>query len=619
MNLEILLDDLETCIRRNQYKTFETESIELKDGSSAGDWKAIHKSVNAFLNTEGGTIIFGIKENNDQKKYSFTGYQETQKDNIVGIAKVFTDEKGKEINVESFLRFEIKDFLEGKICLLHIQKLPVEFKYIFYKTAAYERILASKTEISEQKLAQQKEIKENLLLSRELQIVEKATIEDLSVDALNDYIYKLNEDIRIEKPKPDIAAALNFLEKKKFVINQEVTTLGMLVCGKEPEVFLGAKAQVDCFVDSTIEVVKDKKILKGNVLFLIQRAFAFVLRHINVGVNSENGGEAVPEYSEQLIRESINNALAHRDYSANKYSQIIIKPNLSIEIRNVGVFKKNLLIEYPKHSIPVFRIIPNVKQSNPLLTDILKSYNKYEGRGIGISVLVNECLANRIDLPYYRFHTENEMSLVIRKGKLLDQTIENILESYQGYLYKKTNGVTLNEAHKLVLAYLIKSEKENQNYRYTILLSQDNNHLEAIQDLKKWDLIYAHPLSEVNKPVFLVDPQLLKNSFIEELRAIFGGVYDNLEQDYKDCLQTIYQYAHFSIKTSVSTNQVSNYLFLKKYKSIQNHQLKEFDNFKRKIRKIFENLTKQGFIQKQDRGYIIVPIFERTPSLFDEK
>ncbi len=618
MNLEILLDELETCIRRSQYKTFETESIELKDGSTAGDWKAIHKSVNAFLNTEGGIIIFGIKENNEQKKYSFTGYQETQKDNIVGIAKVFTDEKGKEINVESFLCFEIKDFLEGKICLLHIQKLPVELKYIFYKTAAYERLLASKTEISEQKLAQQKEIKENLLLSRELQIVEKATIEDLSVDALNDYIYKLNEDIRIEKPKPDIAAAVNFLEKKKFVINEQVTTLGMLVCGKEPQIFLGEKAQVDCFVDSTIEVVKDKKILKGNVLSLIQRAFAFVRKNISVGVGIENSGEAMPEYSEQLIRESINNALAHRDYSENKYSQIIIKPNLSIEIRNAGVFKKNLLIEHPKHPIPVLRIIPDVKRSNPLLTDILKTYNKYEGRGIGISVLVNECLANRIDLPYYRFHTENEMSLVIHKGKLLDQTIENILESYQGYIYKKTNGIPLSEAHKLVLAYLIKSEKENQNYRYTILLSQDNNHLEAIQDLKKWDLIYAHPSSEANKPIFLADPQLLKNTFIEELRAIFGGTYDTLPPDYKDCLQIVYQYSYFSIKQSTNASEVSNYLFLKKYKSIQNHQLKEFDNFKRKIRKIFENLTKQGFIQKQDQGYIIVQNFERTKSLFDK-
>lgn len=435
---------------------------------------------------------------------------------------------------------------------------------------------------------------------------------------MNDYIYEINKEIKLETPKTDIENALSFLERKKFTINRQVTTLGMLVCGKEPEYFLEARCQVDCFVDSPLAVVADKKILKDNILALMTKARNFVMKNIQVGVSIVNGGQAMPEYPEQLLRESINNALAHRDYSQNSYTTIIIKPNESITIKNTGIFKKNLLIEHHKHEIPVLRIIPDVKRTNPLLAEVLKAFNRYEGRGIGISILTNECLANNIDLPYYKFHSDNEMSLVIRKGKLLDDEIISILDSYDGFIFKHCNGVELTEEHKLVLAYLIKSERENRNYRYTILLSPDNNHLQAIGQLKEWKLIYEHQLSEVTKPVFIVNRQLLQKEFITELRAIFGGAYDNLANDYKDSLQIVYQYNYFSKKQTVTANKVSNFLWLKRNGQLQNYQLKEFDNFKRKIRKVFEQLLQKNLIIKNEETYLINHKFIRTKStLFD--
>jgi ATP-dependent DNA helicase RecG len=619
--IDTILEDLEFCIQKNIYKPIETENIELKDASTQGDWKSIHETVCAFLNTEGGIIIFGIKEKQEKgsKKYLFTGYKENNEENYKKISQAFTDENNVKLDVTDYFTFKIIDFLDSKVCVLYIENLPIYSKFAYYEGKAYERILTGDSQIKEVKIIQHKEVKENLALSRELQIVEKASIEDLSVDALNEYIYQLNREIRLETPKADILAAKSFLERKKFLINEQVTTLGMLVCGKDIEYFLGVKSEIDCFVDSPFDVVADKKILKDNILALMSRGIAFVLKNIQVGVSATNGGQAVPEYSEKLIRESINNALAHRDYAAQKYTTIVVKPNTSIEIRNAGVFKKNLLIEYPKHEIPILRIIPDVKRANPLLADILKAYNRYEGRGIGISVMINECLANKIDLPYYKFHTDNEMTLVIRKGKLLDEKIETIIESYRGFILKLTNGIELSEEHKLVLAYFIKSEQENYNYRHTILLSPDNNHLQAIAQLKNWGLIYEHPLSEITKPIFIVNRQILQTDFIAELRAIFGGAYDSLPKDYKESLQIVYQYNHFSEDKIVSASQVSNFLFLKINGAIQNYQLKEFDNFKRKIRKIFENLLLKEFIVKANDSYIINRNFARTKSeLFDE-
>ena len=112
------------------------------------------------------------------------------------------------------------------------------------------------------------------------------------------------------------------------------------------------------------------------------------------------GGTSKPEYPEQLLRETINNALAHRDYSIDKYININIKPNEHIEIRNPGAFKKMLLIEEFSSEIPVRKIIPDSKPRNPKLADVLKVFDKWEGKWKGMSNLVNDTLDNKIDLPF---------------------------------------------------------------------------------------------------------------------------------------------------------------------------------------------------------------------------
>ncbi|MFY7787079.1 MAG: hypothetical protein ACOVQA_04315, partial [Thermoflexibacteraceae bacterium] len=154
-----------------------------------------------------------------------------------------------------------------------------------------------------------------------------------------------------------------------------------------------------------------------------------------------------------------------------------------------------------------------------------------------------------------------------------------------------------------------------KKYRYTILHTPDNNHLQAIGQLKTWGLITEHELSTSNIPVFIVHRQLLQKDFIIELRKIFGGAYDNLSQLHKDCVQVVYQYTYFANNKSLTASKVSNFLWLKQKGEVQSHQLKEFDSFKRKIRKIFEQLQEEKMIIKQENTYCINEKFERTKSL----
>ena len=51
----------------------------------------------------------------------------------------------------------------------------------------------------------------------------------------------------------------------------------------------------------------------------MEKGINFILQNIQVGVSVEAGGTSVPEYPIRLIRESVNNSLAHRDYGINKF------------------------------------------------------------------------------------------------------------------------------------------------------------------------------------------------------------------------------------------------------------------------------------------------------------
>ena len=102
----------------------------------------------------------------------------------------------------------------------------------------------------------------------------------------------------------------------------QITTLGVLVCGTRPEDHLLFRSQMDAFVDVPNAVAQDKKTFKDNILQLMELGRAWTLRNIMTGVSTEAGGSMVAEYPEQLIRESINNALAHRDYPINRPVQL---------------------------------------------------------------------------------------------------------------------------------------------------------------------------------------------------------------------------------------------------------------------------------------------------------
>ena len=292
-----------------------------------------------------------------------------------------------------------------------------------------------------------------------------------------------------------------------------------------------------------------------NVLQLMESSLGYLLRNIQVGVSTQEGGMSQPQYPSSLLRESVNNALAHRDYLIDRQVILVIKPGKHIAIHNPGTFHRRLLIEVPGDPIPVRRILPEAKPRNPKLDDVLRVYREWEGRGIGMATLVNLCLQNQMDLPYYRLLSQ-EVCLYLCTGRLLDEHMERLFQSYDGHIEQRLQGNALTDEQKLVLSYLIKSEWANEKLGYTILLTPDNNHFAALLELERAQLIRKHASSTANYPIYVTDRVLMNRGYVPELRALFGPGFDVLDALAKQVLGVVYRFNHYN-KARVVSAQAS--------------------------------------------------------------
>lgn len=589
-----ILSRLEACVRQGSYESLETDWLEIKPVPATGNaWDNIRKSVCAFLNTRGGVVLLGVKdEQGPPRRFTFTGYTENNSSNLEALRRdAFTDANRHPLDVSECLRVEVRSFVTGQIALVRVSTLPEDRKYCFYRNEAFERVADRDDRIPKNVVDEQEERKREMETYRELQPVDGVDLSDLSLQRLNELILLINQGQSqpIETIKSTLQEAVPFLERRRFIRRDgAITTLGVLVCGSHPEEHLLFRSQMDAFVDVPSTIAQDKKTFRDNILQLMEAGRGWTLRNIMTGVSADAGGTLVAEYPDNLIRECINNALAHRDYSFDRPVQLTIKPHVSLSIRNPGHLPHELVLEKPAEPIPVRRIFANPRARNPRLADVLKLHSKWEGKGIGMSELVNHALTNLIDVPYYLFHSADELSLCIPAGRVLDDAMEAWFDLMDGLIAKKSEKRPLTNEQRMVLAYLLKSERLNRLGRYTLAVTPSNNHFGAIDALKASGLIQLHPVSDRFKEVYIVCRELATDDVLTEVRAIAGDDLDRFDALAQQTLNMILLAERYSRSGGLNAKQVSRLL---KSRLPEENQKRGEDEFYRAIRYRIERMA----------------------------
>ena len=606
-----ILSKIQSSLETGKFIPIETEIVELKGLSTGGDWKSLKETVCAFLNTNGGYIIAGIHERKMQ--YVLNGFNRDNESNLIVLrSKIFQADNGTCPELSDYISFEYEDFQNTNLVVVLVRPVPEDFKYLKFDGIYYERILSQDKKIPDTKILQHQEYKQELEYAKEITPITEAALTDLSLDKINHYITLLNREIRKETLKADLQQSMSFLSRQYFIRQDQITTLGMLICGDDPFHFLENRVEVDCYLDTGESIAKDKKIFRNDVISLMEDTFKFVWGNIKIGRSVSEGGSTEPEYSEDLIREVINNALAHRDYYSNNFIAVTIKPNENLEIKNPGSFKQKLIISHFKREMQVRRIIPGIPETkNPKLASALKVFEKIESRGRGMATLVNACLTNKTDLPYYDLSNPDTICLRIPSGKLIDEQIESWLNSFQKYIHEKL-GDNLAFHHKAVLAYFYKSEVLNRKRLYTILLTESNNHFNVIESLKKAGLIFEHPFSTENAPLYIIDRELMKDDFSSELKAIFESEYIYLDSVSKKILNIIYRHTRYN-EASVTARQITPEIYRTEIGS--KIDVRKFENMGRKVRNMCNKLNKKTILIKSSKGYTINFDFKKPHGL----
>ena len=290
----------------------------------------------------------------------------------------------------------------------------------------------------------------------------------------------------------------------------------------------------------------------------------------------------------------------------NRPVQVTLRPRVSLSIRNPGSLPAELVFECLDHARPVRRIFANPKARNPRLADLLKVFNKWEGRGVGMADLTNFALRNEIDLPYYVFHSAEELSLVIPSGRLLDEPTKAWIELYDGFIAARTGGAPLSEEQRTVLAYVLKSERLNRLGRHTIALTADNNHYGVLADLERWQLIAAHPGSDRFHRVYVAAPELVETDQSQELRGLFGKAFDDLDILYRAILEVVCIASKYAKDGGLNAKEITRLLASRHPEEVRR---RGDDEFYRTIRYRVERMApdKAGFVEEEADRWMTRP------------
>ena len=298
-----------------------------------------------------------------------------------------------------------------------------------------------------------------------VQIIEAATIDDLSAEALQfarkQYAEK-NPKLKEEIPhwSDDV-----FLNKAKITIKGKITRTTILLLGKpEAEHFLNpATSRITWILKDSNNVEKDYEHF-GSPLLLAVEQVKGKIRNLKYRYlkNGTLFPDEVDQYDDYTIRAALNNCIAHQDYTLGGKVLVVENESGTLTFSNAGSFIPNSIEEV------ITTEAPEPKYRNRFLADAMVNLNMIDTIGSGIKRMFLIQRNKFFPLPDYDLSNNKVQVAII--GKVLDVNYAQKLAempdlSLQEIIYldkiAKHKGLSEKEARVLKQKSLIEGRKPN--------------------------------------------------------------------------------------------------------------------------------------------------------------
>lgn len=395
----------------------------LKNSFNGKEKDDVISYVSAIANMEGGHLVIGVKDGTldivgtDLNGLMFNGQPATPQSATFKLKENCTGLSSEGLKIEDFLTEDSKKL----VWVIHIPKhLPRRPVYAHKK--AWQRIEDSLVEITKERL-------ESILCEPMGQIedwsaniIEGATVDDLDPDAIA-FARKKYLEKNPQKEK-DIQNwdTITFLNKAKITRNGKITNTAIILLGKEEaEHFLSpAVCKIRWKLITKDDPNKDFDVFSIPMILAVENIRQKIRNTTYVyTINDTLFPDTMMRYDVFTMREPINNAIAHQDYSMQARIEVLEYEDEKLVIQNHGHFIPISVEDVVEKDCPesVYR--------NPFLVEAMRNIKMVETEGGGIRKLYMEQKKRFFPMPIYDLSNRKVRCEI--QGKVLDENFARIL------------------------------------------------------------------------------------------------------------------------------------------------------------------------------------------------
>lgn len=523
--------------------------------------KCILGYVTAFCNEKGGYLVIGME---DAYPHKVVGTKQCEGQLEELVSNIYRDTQIRPVVYELY---EDEVNKKGRVLVIEIPPRPIG-KLFRFEDVPLMRVGEELKPMSDEMIFQ-------ILQEHEpdfsAEVCEGVNINDLDKDAIR----ILKQKYATKQKNPDFLTLPDeqVLSDLLLIKGNKVTNAALILVGKQ-EVLNAQLPQAAVFLEfrksESLVPYTNRQEYRQPFYKMIDLLWHDIdLRNDKIDVNENSYIFNIPYFNEEVIREAINNAIAHRDYRRN--SETIIKqyPQKMVII-NIGGFPLGVTIDN------ILRV-PSTPR-NRLLADVLAKTGIVERSGQGVDKIIKNTLAEGKDKPDYShsdpFRVELQLSAVIK-----DKAFAMFLDSEQRDL--------LEEERLSVFEVMALNEiREGQSERVS-------------KDIIK---------------------QLLDRNLIEKRGKTRGTYYILSKSYYELCGKE----GEYSLKDDWSINQVVS-VIMPHFAKFEKAKMKDFVKLleghltRRQVRLMIDQLVEKDYLTKEGEGaatvYKIADAFKQSSAM----